>query len=101
MYFFLSSGVIFGGGIPQYYGDRSLRLQGKYNNWSVGSVLLKQADDFVTSTYEPARAACASGGDATACARFERARAELNEMTGFIDNIRRFAKRAEYYFDIY
>lgn len=97
----LSSGVIFGGGIPQYYGDRSLRLQGKYNNWSVGSVLLKQADDFVTSTYEPARAACASGGDATACARFERARAELNEMTGFIDNIRRFAKRAEYYFDIY
>lgn len=84
---------------PTYYGDPSMVSSGRFRNWSAGSNILAEAESFVENEYMPARQACDATGEATACARFRRARAGLSERVGFIDQVRKFNRRAELTFE--
>ncbi|MCC7380833.1 MAG: zinc-dependent metalloprotease [Deltaproteobacteria bacterium] len=77
----------------------------KYTNtWGIGADVLKSAKAIVDAPnvgYTAKQAACnaAPAGSpqaATLCAEFEAVRRQLNEMTGFIDIVRRFNHRAEF-----
>lgn len=78
-----------------YYGDARMASRGIYRNWSAGSDVLAEANTFVTNEYTPAREACENSGDASDCARYERARNGLSERIGFIDQLRKINRRAE------
>lgn len=81
---------------PAYYGDAFHRAHGQFRPWGVGGDLLAKANDFVTRTYQPARAACPDETlNTAACAQLRSARQQLNDMVGFIDILRRFNHQAQ------
>ncbi len=91
----ISEGSILDREFRDYYGDATMLTEGRFRFWGPGAEILAEADNFVRLEYEPARQACESTGDAASCARFRRARAGLNERTGFIDRVRKFVQRAQ------
>jgi uncharacterized protein DUF4953 len=81
---------------PAYYGDAFHRRQGQFRDWGIGAFLLKDANNFVTTKYMPARTACPDESASTqACETFRNLRRQLNEKVGLIDIIRRFNRQAE------
>ena len=84
---------------PAYYGDLFHRRRGEGRDWGIGADVLRQANDILTTRYEPAQAACAASPGETSpeCIDFLRATEELNEHVGFIDLVRKFNFRAERY----
>ena len=90
-----AAGGILNQEFPAYYGDARSVRNGEFRNWGAGASILAEAQSFVDEVYEPARQACDATGDAADCARFSRARAGLGERIGYIDQVRKFGRRAE------
>jgi hypothetical protein len=93
---------------PAYYGDRFHQRQGQFRNWGIGANILQRANDYLTNDWEPAKAGCQDGAfvgpladgnrwetQEQACQFYEVARNHLNEQVGFINQVRRFNRRAE------
>lgn len=78
------------GEFPPYYGYS--RLGGNYHPWGAGGAYLAKMNDYVTTVYTPADAACTASGDSAsaACTSFQAVRRELRERVGFIDRLRLF-----------
>jgi hypothetical protein len=81
---------------PAYYGDTYHKSHSQYRRWGIGANLLRAANNFLTTTYQPAQAACPDETQpSSACTSFRQARQTLNTMTGYIDIVRRFDRTAQ------
>jgi hypothetical protein len=86
-----------------YYGNSADRRAGNFKEWSVGAELIKQANQYKSEVYEPARQACELSAPDTPvdlastpeCTTFQQARNELADQVGFLNQLRRFTVRAE------
>jgi hypothetical protein len=81
---------------PAYYGDTFHKRRGEYRQWGVGASLLQKANAYYTDVWLPRSQRCPDRSATTvACQEFAEARRKLNEMTGYIDIVRRFNRAAE------
>ena len=80
----------------KYYGDRDYKDRGLYRTWGIGANILAAANEILTEQYEPAKVSCAQeGSGSSGCSDFAVAKNRLNEAVGYIDQVRKFVRRAE------